>query len=59
MKRYRVLLTQTSEKDLAKRPNQMVEKIIEVLKSLEVNPRPPACKKLKGYKNLWRVRIGN
>ncbi len=45
MKRYRVLLTQTSEKDLAKLPNRMVEKIIEVLKSLEVNPRPPGCKK--------------
>jgi len=37
----------------------MVEKIIEVLKSLEVNPLPPGCKKLKGYKNLWRLRIGN
>ena len=23
------------------------------------NPRPAGCKKLKGYKDQWRVRIGD
>jgi mRNA interferase RelE/StbE len=23
------------------------------------NPRPAGCKKLKGYKDLWRVRVGD
>ncbi len=22
-------------------------------------PRPPGCKKLKGYKDQWRVRVGD
>ncbi|MEI6084420.1 MAG: type II toxin-antitoxin system RelE/ParE family toxin [Verrucomicrobiota bacterium] len=26
---------------------------------MAVNPRPPGCKKLKGYHDLWRVRLGD
>jgi mRNA interferase RelE/StbE len=26
---------------------------------LAANPRPAGCKKLKGYKNRWRIRVGN
>jgi mRNA interferase RelE/StbE len=59
MKRYTVVLTQTAEKELRRLPAKIIEKIIGVLKSLEENPRPPGCKKLKGYKNLWRVRVGD
>jgi mRNA interferase RelE/StbE len=59
MKRYSVLLTQTAEKELSRLPNKEVIKIVSVLKFLEENPRPNGCKKLKGYKNLWRLRIGN
>ena len=59
MKRYTVVLTQTAEKELRRLPVRVIEKIIGVLKSLEENPRPVGCKKLKGYKNLWRVRVGD
>jgi mRNA interferase RelE/StbE len=59
MKSYQVVLSKTAEKDLAKLPAQIVAKIIPILQSLENNPRPIGCKKLKGFKNLWRVRIGN
>jgi mRNA interferase RelE/StbE len=23
------------------------------------NPRPPGCKKLRGYKDQWRIRVGD
>jgi mRNA interferase RelE/StbE len=26
---------------------------------LAENPRPPGCKKLRGYKDHWRVRVGD
>ncbi len=29
------------------------------MESLAGDPRPAGCKKLKGYKDLWRVRIGD
>lgn len=59
MKRYSVVVSVTAEKELIRLPARMIEKIITVLKSLEENPRPPGSKKLKGQKNLWRVRIGD
>lgn len=59
MKRYLVVLTQTAEKELRRLPSKVIEKIIALLKSMEENPRPTGCKKLKGYKNLWRVPIGD
>lgn len=59
MKRYRVVLSRTAEKELSKLPISVIDKIIVVLRSLEQNPRPPGCKKLKGFTDLWRVRIGD
>lgn len=59
MKTYRVVLSKTAEKDLYKLPALVTAKIVPVLKSLENNPRPSGCKKLKGFKNLWRVRVRN
>jgi mRNA interferase RelE/StbE len=50
MKHYTVVLTQTAEKELRRLPAKVIEKIVVVLKSLEKNPRPTGCKKLKGYK---------
>jgi mRNA interferase RelE/StbE len=59
MKLYSVVLTQTAEKELQKLSSRTIEKIISLLKSMEQNPRPHGCKKLKGYKNLWRARVGD
>ena len=59
MKFYQVVLSKTAEKTLSKLPALIVSKIIPVLQSLENNPRPIGCKKLKGFSNLWRIRIGN
>lgn len=58
MKTYQVVLSKTAEKNLSKLPAQIISKIIPILKDLESDPRPVGCKKLKGFTNLWRVRIG-
>ena len=59
MKRYEVVFSKRAEKDIERLPARVVEKIIPVIVSLEGNPRPFGCKKLKGYTDLWRIRIGN
>lgn len=48
MNRYTVVISQTAEKELYRLPSPIVEKIVSVLKSLQDNPRPVGCKKLKG-----------
>jgi mRNA interferase RelE/StbE len=59
MRHYQVVLSKTAEKSLSKLPSPIVQKIIPVLSSLATDPRPSGCKKLKGFENLWRIRIGN
>jgi len=59
MKHYSVEVSQTAEKELLRLPVRMIERVITVLKLFEENPRPAGSKKLKGYKNLWRVRVGD
>jgi mRNA interferase RelE/StbE len=27
--------------------------------ALADNPRPPGCKKLRGYRDQWRIRVGD
>jgi mRNA interferase RelE/StbE len=29
------------------------------IEGLAANPRPSGCRKLRGYKDLWRIRIGD
>ncbi len=29
------------------------------IRGLAANPRSPGCKKLRSYKNLWRIRVGD
>jgi mRNA interferase RelE/StbE len=31
----------------------------KVIDGLASNPRPRGCQKLKGYKDFWRIRIGD
>lgn len=59
MKTYKVVLTKSAEKELTKLPVTVISKIVPELQSLENLPRPNGCKKLKGFENLWRIRVGD
>jgi len=37
----------------------VLARVFRKLEALAQNPRPPGCKKLKGYKDQWRVRVGD
>ena len=37
----------------------MLARAVRKMESLGDNPRPAGCKKLKGYKDQWRVRVGD
>lgn len=56
---YEVLLSKAARKELAALPVFIHNKIIEDISHLASIPRPAGCKKLKGYKNSWRIRIGD
>ena len=56
---YSVLLERAAEKDLARLSAEIHDRIIDAIKSLGKNPRPPGCRKLVGGSNDWRIRVGD
>ena len=57
MQKYTIYITKSVQKQIAKLPNDVADRIENKILSLEDNPRPPAAKKLKG-RNAYRIRVG-
>jgi len=57
--RYSVELKPSARNELGCLSGKLIERILPRLESLESNPRPPGCKKLKGGDNEWRIRVGD
>jgi mRNA interferase RelE/StbE len=56
---YAVELKPSARKELESLPDTVLARVIRKIESLAGDPRPARCKKLKGYKDVWRVRIGD
>jgi len=56
---YAVELKPSARKELESLPNTALTRVIRKIESLALDARPAGCKKLKGFKDLWRVRIGD
>ena len=59
MPKYNVEISKTAFKALSKLPNKIAEKIEIALLKLEENSRPAGSKQLSGFKDLYRLRIGD
>jgi mRNA interferase RelE/StbE len=56
---YEVRLTPRAQKELLKLPDKIRFRLQEQIIALKNDPRPPGVKKLKGTKDLYRIRDGN
>jgi mRNA interferase RelE/StbE len=56
---YAVELKPSARKELESLPDTVLARVIRKLESLQHEPRPAGCKRLKGYKDSWRIRIGD
>lgn len=54
---YRVFFRKSVEKDFSSIPKKDVKKILNRIKTLEENPRPPGSEKLTGQER-YRLRQG-
>jgi len=57
MAEYRVYFRESVEKDLHTVPRKDLKRILQRIKTLAENPRPPDCEKLTGQER-YRVRQG-
>jgi mRNA interferase RelE/StbE len=56
---YEILLSKAARKQLKVLPAFVHNTIIEEITNLSLNPRPAGCVKLKGYRNSYRIRVGD
>lgn len=56
---YQILISTAARKQLSALPAFIHNRIIEDISNLSSSPRPTGCKKLKGYKNAYRIRVAN
>ena len=56
---YAVELKPSARKELESLPDTVLARVVRRLESLAHDPRLAGCKKLKGYKDHWRIRIGD
>jgi mRNA interferase RelE/StbE len=56
---YAVEVKPSARKELEALPNTVLARVARKIESLGHAPRPAGCKKLKGYKDHWRIRIGD
>jgi mRNA interferase RelE/StbE len=57
--KYSVDVKPPARKELEALPDSLLARVVRKLEALRDAPRPAGCKKLKGYDDQWRVRVGD
>ena len=58
MASYRIEVSATAEKQLGKLRQADRIRILRAVKGLAREPRPQGCRKLQGYDDVFRIRVG-
>ena len=59
MARYSLEIKHAAQKELDALDDALFSRVDEKIVALADNPRPSGCKKLMGYKDQWRIRVGD
>ena len=56
---YEIDITRTAEKCLKKLPRQEQRRIVDAVLALATDPWPRGSRKLQGYADIFRIRVGS
>jgi mRNA interferase RelE/StbE len=56
---YSITFARSARKELESLNALVVQRIFPRIEALAKEPRPKGCRKLRGGKSLWRVRVGD
>ena len=59
MVKYALEIKQSAQKELDALDDTVFKRIDRKILALADNPRPAGCKRLKGFKDQWRIRVGD
>ena len=58
MTEYLITFAAAAKKELQDLPSDAIGRVLPKIRELGGNPRPAGWRKLSGYKDRWRIRIG-
>jgi mRNA interferase RelE/StbE len=56
---YSITFARSARKELESLNAPIVQRIFPKIEALAKGPRPKGCRKVRGEKNLWRIRVGD
>jgi mRNA interferase RelE/StbE len=56
---YQIIVVRSAQKELEDLPISIKVRLESKINALAAEPRPVGCRKLKGEKNSWRIRVGD
>lgn len=56
---YQISFARSARKELQELDSRMAARVLDVIESLTVEPRPSGCRKIRASTDLFRVRVGN
>jgi len=59
MPEYAITFARSARKELERFSANVVSQIFPKIEALAQNPHPPGCRMLRGFENLWRIRVGD
>ena len=59
MAKYAIETKPSARKELENLSDTLISRLVPKIEALAANPRPSGCRKLRGYKDLWRIRVGD
>jgi mRNA interferase RelE/StbE len=57
--RYRVDISATAEKQIRGLEKREQIRVLRAIRALATEPRPAGCRKLAGFDDVWRIRVGS
>ncbi len=59
MGEFEISFARSARKELEDLPVELADRVLTRIEKLMDNPRPRGATKLRGRKNLWRIRVGD
>ena len=56
---YSITFARSARKELEALSHSLIQRIFPKIETLTIEPRPSGCRKLQGFENLRRIRIGD
>ena len=59
MAKYSLEIKPSARRELENLSDSLIARLVPKIDGLAANPRPSGCRKLRGSKDLWRIRAGD